>query len=330
MENSQIDELTVSICHDELVDRFTAKQRVVNLNVEACPKLAEIAQMVFGSPVASVRDLNDLIQYSVRFNQAAQPTVRDRALVRGGLAFLFCNLVPDDHDLFLIQRGNPGTKISAKDTKKVRDTWAFMNYKRALSADPDGSYTAKSGQNLRPEFRDAVAGALGFALKQWPEFSAQAQSWRADQQNSRILIVPEDSESRLEAKNKIDRTFFITETFPDGTTVPFGASFVKSWTLRNNGNVPWIGRSLKRITPQSQIYPFTAELTPIATTLPGETVTISVDVVATRVPGFSEVRFKMIHENGEICWPHLYPYGVVLAIETREMTWGDRQTGLMG
>lgn len=139
------------------------------------------------------------------------------------------------------------------------------------------------------------------------------------------MTQPRSAESE---GHEVDTCEFVTETVPDGSMMPFGTAFVKTWTIRNTGNVPWIGRYTKRITPQTPLFSHTAELTPVPTTLPGETMTISVDVVANRLAGFSEVRFKMVDEHGELCWPVLYPYGLTMVIESRPVIWAERGPGL--
>lgn len=312
-------------CRDELAARFEAQQKTVSLRVDLCPALAEVVQKIFDVENASDRDLNDLINFAARFAESAASEVRDRALIRAGLAFIFCNTTPNEHDMFLIQRGNPSVKISVKDTKKVRDTWAFMTYKRMLLADRDRSYTSKSGQNMRIEFRDALIRAVEFAIRNWAEFRVSARAERAAQ-----LGISSPNNLSLPAANeatRVDFSEFVSENYPDGTMVPFGTSFTKSWTIRNAGNTPWIGRSLKRMTPRTPLFPHTVEMTAVPTTMPGETATISVEVVATRLSGFTQLRFKMVNDQGELCWPRLYPYGLGLVIETRDLVWIQRRPG---
>lgn len=315
-------------CLAEVVDRFAPQQKAVSLRESVCPALASVAMQLFGSDRRSDRDLNDLVHYAAVFAEPLLSGERDRALVEGGLAFLFCQSSPTEHDFFLIQESNPGIRPSAIDTKRVRDSWAFMSFKRALSANPNIGYTAKSGQNLRLEFRDAIVGAVQHALERWPEFRLAAQAARAKERAGDLnkLQVPTSLGSNNSA---VDLSELISETFPDGTMVPFGADFSKTWTLRNVGNVPWIDRSLMRVTPRTPMFPHTAESIPVPKTMPGETVTLSVDVVATRLHGFTEVRFKMIDAEGNFCWPQLYPYGLVLIVEARDMFWIQRRSGLV-
>lgn len=145
-DTETLDEATIAACCEEIADRFSAQQKISSLRLEACPNLVAVAKLLFASGHDSERDLNDLVHCAVKFAEANRPEPKERALLRAGQAFLFCARVPNEHDFFLIQRGNPGPRITSRDAKKVRDTWAFMNYKRALLGNPEDSFTAKSGQ----------------------------------------------------------------------------------------------------------------------------------------------------------------------------------------
>lgn len=325
VDTEVLDDAVIEACCQEIADRFTAQQKISSLRVGACPNLSALARRLFGSEADSERDLNDLVHFSIKFTELTLAEPRDRALLRAGQAFVFCARVPNEHDIFLIQRGNPGAKISSRDTKKVRDTWAFMNYKRALLGNPEDSYTAKSGQKMRSEFQKALVSAVSGALQSWDLFRQSARKFRTEQLASRLTARPDANENSN--RRSVDMCEFVSETIPDGSLIPFGTSFMKSWTIRNIGNTPWINRAMKRITPQTPLFPHTAEFTPLATTLPGETVTISVEVISSRLAGFSELRFKMVDQDGEICWPVLYPYGLTMVIETRELIWTQRHPG---
>lgn len=65
----------------------------------------------------------------------------------------------------------------------------------------------------------------------------------------------------------------------DGSTVPCGATFTETWTIRNSGHVAWHGRRLRRIGPTTGPWTLTSEcFTQVPDTEPGETVSISVQV----------------------------------------------------
>jgi transcriptional regulator with XRE-family HTH domain len=72
-----------------------------------------------------------------------------------------------------------------------------------------------------------------------------------------------------------DQATFVSETPPDGVTVPLGATFQKAWTIRNSGTVPWYGRRLRRIGPTTSPWTLTSpRFIAIPDTEPGQTVTV--------------------------------------------------------
>ena len=317
-----MDSALIALCCQELSARFTSRTESPNLLPGSCPQLAELARDVFNSTMANERDLNDLVYFAAqRAEGSGQFTESDRrARLRGALAFIMCNVVPDDHDTYLVKLGNPAVAFTGRFTKKFRDTWAFMEYKRAQGFDPHLSYTYKSGQNARRFFQEALVDALREALQSWEAFRHYAVASRETQ---RVVLRPAgnpewgaDPET-AGTGSYFDRNEFISETVPDGTILPQDAEFTKTWLLRNAGNVPWVNRSIQRLTPLTIYYPHSAMIIPIPDTMPDKVATISVRLRAPSLPGFSEVRFKMIHENGDFCWPELYTSGLILAIEVQ-------------
>ena len=93
-------------------------------------------------------------------------------------------------------------------------------------------------------------------------------------------------------------------TVPDGTEVPTGSRFVKTWEFRNSGTVPWVDRSLRR---EGSFGPGdgcrTAETVPVPDTGPGQSVRVSVEVRAPDEPGYCQVYFKMVDDAGRMLLP---------------------------
>ncbi|GHF20508.1 hypothetical protein GCM10017786_62950 [Amycolatopsis deserti] len=93
-------------------------------------------------------------------------------------------------------------------------------------------------------------------------------------------------------------------TVPDGTVVPTGARFVKTWEFRNTGTVPWVDRSLRReggFGPGDGCQ--TPAVVPIPETPPGQSVRVSVEVRAPDEPGYCQVYFKMADSAGRLLLP---------------------------
>lgn len=325
-----MDELQVIQGLQELADRFAPRQAITSLHIDNAIALKQLAEEIFGTAEARDRDLENLVRYAAKFYEPQLADIEQRALLRGGLAFLFVQYVPNEHDYFLIQRASPRTRVMHVKTKQVRDTWAFMVYKRTLAFDPEQSYTAKPGQTLRPKFRDLLVAALGNALRAGEDFRNEARRLAREQLDSLVLASPAEVSENIPDKNHpdFDLSEFIAETVSDGTLVPIGETFTKTWTLRNAGNVPWINRQIKRITPMTPLYPYSVQTVPIPDTLPGEKVVIAVEITTKRVAGFVEVRFKMAFEDGELCWPNQYPYGLTVAVEAGDLVWVYRQNGV--
>jgi Ig-like domain from next to BRCA1 gene len=93
-------------------------------------------------------------------------------------------------------------------------------------------------------------------------------------------------------------------TIPDGSEVKAESEFVKTWEIRNSGQVPWRGRYLQRegsfTSPDSCV---TANRVPVPETEPGAPVRISVEVRAPASPGWCQVHWKMVDEDGRILFP---------------------------
>jgi len=115
-------------------------------------------------------------------------------------------------------------------------------------------------------------------------------------------------------------TFVADVTIPDGTVLPPDFKFEKVWRVRNSGTVPWIGRWLaRRGAVAGHGVPHSLEYrVPIADTLPGYEVDITVSVRSQPLAGSSMARWKMEDDNGCEYFPDRYPLGLVLSIVVGE------------
>ena len=99
-------------------------------------------------------------------------------------------------------------------------------------------------------------------------------------------------------------------TIPDGSLVQPGQTLHKQWELRNAGSVSWTNRRLTRIgATGGYASPKSPDSVPIPDTAPGETVVISVNVVAPERPAHHIAHWKMTDEHGQWCFPDRYKYG---------------------
>lgn len=71
-------------------------------------------------------------------------------------------------------------------------------------------------------------------------------------------------------------------TIPDNTQMKAGETFTKTWEIQNNGTCPWINYTLGFAAGDQMNAPLSA---PIETTLPGEKLSVSVDLIASTTNG---------------------------------------------
>lgn len=137
-----------------------------------------------------------------------------------------------------------------------------------------------------------------------------------------ILIAKNSSQtSELTVTKDIsdpeDRTEFIMDvTIPDGTTIPVNTEFVKTWRVKNTGNVVWKNRYLMRITPASNLLCSSPSMVPIPETAPGETVDISVKFVTPHLPGSCRTDWKTADNRGNLYYPDMHGlYSIVVVTD---------------
>ncbi|MFZ2998768.1 MAG: NBR1-Ig-like domain-containing protein [Undibacterium umbellatum] len=121
-------------------------------------------------------------------------------------------------------------------------------------------------------------------------------------------------------KGKNDSSHFIRDiTFPDGDLVSIGQKFLKKWEIANRGQLPWVGRKLVCQDQNSVVYrklgdsfaPLHYSLVPdsqeiaIPNTLPGNSVTLEVEFMAPTTPAWVVSYWKMVDENGSLCFPEM-------------------------
>lgn len=90
-----------------------------------------------------------------------------------------------------------------------------------------------------------------------------------------------------------------------------GEFFAKTWTIRNSGTVPWVGRQLERQGPRTGPGLISsAGFYPVRDTQPGETVTIEAWLKAPTYECSSIAYFKMVGADGKLSFPESYQLGL--------------------
>lgn len=114
-----------------------------------------------------------------------------------------------------------------------------------------------------------------------------------------------------------DKTLFIKDvTIPDGTSMPVNTTFVKTWRVKNDGNVVWKDRYLKRMTPLSSLLCSSPAMVPIPDTQPGETIDISVTFKTPHLPGSCRTDWKTSDDRGNLYFPDMHGlFSIVTVVE---------------
>jgi len=118
-----------------------------------------------------------------------------------------------------------------------------------------------------------------------------------------------------------DASGFITDiTLPDGVAVYAKQNLVKTWEIVNNGSIDWIDRYLVCVDEKLEVTATAADFaaphlkrglipqqtrTPIPLTHPGQSVQLTVNLIAPDYPGSFISYWKMVDNAGNFCFPTL-------------------------
>lgn len=85
-------------------------------------------------------------------------------------------------------------------------------------------------------------------------------------------------------------------TIADGTNVPRGSKFTKTWKLQNTGNCPWTNYTVAFVSGDRMSSP---DSVPVPQTLAGKPVDVSVDLVAPTTDGSYTGFFELDNSSGQ-------------------------------
>ena len=115
-----------------------------------------------------------------------------------------------------------------------------------------------------------------------------------------------------------DASTFLDDTIPHGTLMKPGQLFIKSWRIKNGGTVPWVDRQLERQGPITGPGLITSpRYIPILDTRPEEVVTIWAPLKAPTYDCASIAWFKMVEQDGLLCFPDNYALGLDVVVVVR-------------
>lgn len=99
-----------------------------------------------------------------------------------------------------------------------------------------------------------------------------------------------------------DNSSFVSESPPDGITIPVGKIFHKSWTIKNSGDIVWENRVLRCTEYVNDcFYPVKKEIS-IPKTYPNQIITLHVKYYV-YVEGDYSSKWKMYDKNNDLLYP---------------------------
>lgn len=123
-----------------------------------------------------------------------------------------------------------------------------------------------------------------------------------------------------------DATAFVDDTIPHGTLMTPGLLFVKTWRIRNTGTVPWRSRRLERQGPRTgpglitSVVPYIE----VPDTDPGEIAEIEAPLIAPGYDCSSIAYFKMVDDEGFLCFPDAHQLGLDVLVRVVRNTSGSQ------
>lgn len=100
--------------------------------------------------------------------------------------------------------------------------------------------------------------------------------------------------SRPSASNRVKARFVSHLTFPDKAKVRRNTLFTKSWLVRNDHNTSWPDNTqLIPVGVSAQLFGVTTAVRAPASVAPGETVEVTLNLMAPNEPGMYEAYFRL-------------------------------------
>ena len=191
----------------------------------------------------------------------------------------------------------------------------------SLTGTAQAAGTSKSHLSHVERGRDRPSGELVAFYEE--RFNADGQLWTAY-----IEVVAGPRPQQRQRSSPADATryplagdasTFVADITPDGVIMPPGFRFEKVWRIQNSGTVPWVGRWLRRLGPPAGLgIPSSPVQVQIATTVPGQTVDITVPMRAHNLAGTAEVHWKMVDDDGYEFFPDRYHRGIFTTVIVRD------------
>jgi hypothetical protein len=98
-----------------------------------------------------------------------------------------------------------------------------------------------------------------------------------------------------------DAATFVGENYPDNSVLALGQAFIKTWEIKNTGSLTWTTayQLVLSSSPQGETLGSPALINFAQSTAPGQTLSLSVPLVAPSTPGTYTVYWFIRNEHGE-------------------------------
>lgn len=150
---------------------------------------------------------------------------------------------------------------------------------------------AAPGQQAQISLNLTAPNKAGRFFTDW-RFQDSSGRFFGDIIYARILCVPAP---------KNDSYFLADVSIPDGMSIPAGASFTKTWRVRNSGDLPWgAGYTLAHV--EGALMSSVSSIPVPGSVAPGQEVNLSVELKAPMVPG-------AYHSDWQLCDPQGRRFG---------------------
>jgi transcriptional regulator with XRE-family HTH domain len=208
------------------------------------------------------------------------------------------------------------TTVLAWAMRKLRATTSWSVRKTASEFGCDASHISRVERGGTPPSRELVqfyeeqfdGDGLLLSLFEVVEHAAEQNRRRRAHGNDpkRVRAIAGDAST------------YVDDTIPHGSLMTPGQPFTKIWRVRNSGTVHWHSRRLERQGPLNGPGLIRSDrYVDIPDTEPGEIATIEAPLQAPGYDSTSIAYFKMVDQEGSLCFPDNYQLGLDVLVMVR-------------
>jgi hypothetical protein len=124
---------------------------------------------------------------------------------------------------------------------------------------------------------------------------------------------------RLTSLYPNDTYFENSKTATNELTVGRYAKFIHTWTIANYGYVDWNNRKFEFIGEQKLAFPTETTIN-VPDTKKGSTANITTEIAARQIEGRYELKWRLLDEHGNDCFPGRTPLQLIVNVDSRKNT----------